>query len=328
MQKRKTEQRSNSTKAATLTLLKSGVRPIQVSRELSILTRTLRDWREASMASGNWNGGARDNNNVVAIPVPRKKEPGTGTGGRKITNSIKKKIKRKLDVSPFLTPRGLQRVIPELRNVALVSIRRAICEELGIPSLAAKKPFLTNAQKECRLDWALRKRNWSARKWARVLWSDETHIELWQGFQCACRVRRPNTISRYDPNFVIRTVKHPPKLMIWGAFRNSKLGHLYVVEHNAKMNAAMYKEVLQKHLKASLNMTDCTTFMQDGAPCNTAGTIKEWLANHAEVPVLYWVGQSCDLNPIENLWHRLKKIIGSMKAASNLPDLAKQISRG
>ena len=58
---------------ASLTFLKSGVRPIQVSREL-------RDWREASMASGNWNGGAGDNNNVVARPTPRKKEPGTRTG--------------------------------------------------------------------------------------------------------------------------------------------------------------------------------------------------------------------------------------------------------
>ena len=78
MPKRKTEQRSNSTKVAALTLLKSGIRPIQVSRELSIPTRTLMDWRKASMASGNWNGGAGDKNNVVA--TPRKKEPGTRTG--------------------------------------------------------------------------------------------------------------------------------------------------------------------------------------------------------------------------------------------------------
>ena len=69
MPKRKTEQRSNSTKVAALTLLKSGVGPIQVSRELSIPTRTLRDWRKASMASGNWNGGAGDNNNVVMFGI-------------------------------------------------------------------------------------------------------------------------------------------------------------------------------------------------------------------------------------------------------------------
>ena len=116
--------------------------------------------------------------------------------------------------------------------------------------------------------------------------------------------------------------------MIRGTFGNSKLGRLYSVKHNPKRNAAMYKRVLQKHLKASMNMTGCTTFMQDGAPCHTAGTIKEWLANHAEVPVPDWVGQSCDLNPIENLVTRLKNIIGNMKAASNLTDLAKKISCG
>ena len=36
---------------------------------------------------------------------------------------------------------------------------------------------------------------------------------------------------------------------------NSKLGRLFFVEHNAKMNTAMYKMVLQKHLKASMKMT-------------------------------------------------------------------------
>ena len=78
MPKQKTEHRSNSTKVAALTLLKSGVKPIQVSRDLSIPTKTLRNWRKASIASGNWNGASGDNNNVAA--TPRKKEPGTRTG--------------------------------------------------------------------------------------------------------------------------------------------------------------------------------------------------------------------------------------------------------
>ena len=39
------------------------------------------------------------------------------------------------------------------------------------------------------------------------------------------------------------------KLMIWTAFGNSKLGSLYFVKPNAKMNAEMYIEVLEKHLK-------------------------------------------------------------------------------
>ena len=46
---------------------------------------------------------------------------------------------------------------------------------------------------------------------------------------------------------------------------NSKLGRLFFVEINAKMNAAMYTMVLQKLLKASMKMTGTEVFMQEGA---------------------------------------------------------------
>ena len=278
------------------------------------------------MASGFWLGA--DGDSGIARPAPRKKEPGTGIGNRKITTAMKRKMKRKLERNPFLAPIGLQQLIPELRNVSRSNIRRVIRQELGLPSrIAAKKPHLTEFQKEHRLDWSLDKLRWPGRRWARVLWSDETHIELWKGFQHkAARVRRSSSISRYHPNFVIRTLKHPPKLMIWAAFGNSKLGRLFFVEQNAKMNAAMYKMVLQKHLKASMRMTGTEIFMQDGAPCHTARSVTAWL-NDQDVPVLDWIGQSCDLNPIENLWRELKQIIVGMEAATNLTDLAKKISR-
>ena len=41
--------------------------------------------------------------------------------------------------------------------------------------------------------------------------------------------------------------------------------------------------------------------MQDGAPCHTAKSIMTWLAD-SKVPVLKWVGNPPDCNPIENLW--------------------------
>ena len=95
--------------------------------------------------------------------------------------------------------------------------------------------------------------------------------------------------------------------MIWAAFGNSKLGRLFFVEQNAKMNAAMYKMVLQKHLKASMKMTGTEVFMQDGAPCHMARSITTWLKDEANFPVLDWIGQSCDLNLIENLWRELNR---------------------
>ena len=68
-----------------------------------------------------------------------------------------------------------------------------------------------------------------------------------------------------------------------------------------------------------MRMTGCTVFMQDGAPCHTSCSSMEWLEEN-NVKVLDWVGQSCDLNPIENCWTRL---IANMPACSNLDKLIK-----
>ena len=115
--------------------------------------------------------------------------------------------------------------------------------------------------------------------------------------------------------------------MIWASFGNGRLGDIYFVEPNAKMNAKMYREVLRRHLKRSMEKTGCTHFMQDGAPCHKARSIMAWLSDH-NVPVLDWVGQSCDMNPIENLWTKLKSKIRRYPAASNLKELDKNIRRG
>ena len=92
------------------------------------------------------------------------------------------------------------------------------------------------------------------------------------------------------------------------------------------MNAEIYIEVLEKHLKKSMKMTGCSIFMQDGAPCHKAKTVMKWLADH-NVFVLDWVGQSCDSNPIENLWTFLKKIIVDLGPAKNLVELQVKIGR-
>ena len=75
--------------------------------------------------------------------------------------------------------------------------------------------------------------------------------------------------------------------MILAAFGIGKLGDLYFVEKNSKMNTLMYKGVLQRHLKRSMKNMGCHIFVQDV---------------EQDVCVLDRVSQSCDLNPIENLW--------------------------
>ena len=50
-------------------------------------------------------------------------------------------------------------------------------------------------------------------------------------------------------------------LMIWASFGKSWLGSLYFVKPNVKMNAEMYFEVIEKHLKKSMRMTSCSIFI-------------------------------------------------------------------
>jgi len=49
-------------------------------------------------------------------------------------------------------------------------------------------------------------------------------------------------------------------------------------------------------------------FQQDGAPCHIARKCMKWLAD-INVEVLAWPGKSPELNPIENLWSRLKHAV-------------------
>ena len=324
--KRDRPQRSNSTKVSALSMLKSGLTQRKVSERLGIPMRTLRDWKAAAIKAGTRAGPGGDGG--LARPAPRKANPGSGGSNRKVNERMKIRMKSLLKINPFLTPYGLQQRIPGLRNVSLRTIQRVILKELNIPSrIAAKKPHLTQAQKERRLGWANRHRRWSRVKWAKVLWSDETHIEQWQGSNQCRRVRRTSFFSRYDPNFILRSVKFPPKLMIWGSFGNGRLGDIYFVQKNEKMNAQMYTNVLQKHLHRSMAKTGCSVFMQDGAPCHKAKSVMKWLDDQ-DVSVLEWVGQSPDANPIENAWTKLKSIIRKYPAASNLDELTKNIKRG
>ena len=72
----------------------------------------------------------------------------------------------------------------------------------------------------------------------KILWSDETKIELF-ALNAKCHVwRKPDTI---------RTLKHAGgSIMLWGCFLASGTGRLVRLEE--KMNGAKYREILDENL--------------------------------------------------------------------------------
>lgn len=98
--------------------------------------------------------------------------------------------------------------------------------------------------------------------------------------------------------------------MVWSVISSKGTGRLYVVQ--GTMRQDQYKEVLKTRLLPQLKEWfpngQPFVFMQDGAPCHTAKSIKAFLLKE-KIPLLPWPGNSPDMNPIENVWALLKKEI-------------------
>ena len=178
-----------------------------------------------------------------------------------------------------------------------------------------KKPFLNAAQRKKRVDWCKAHMNWTAEDWSKVLFSDETRLSIF-GSDGIRYVRR-STHEAYLPACMVPTMKHPLSVMIWACMSAKGVGRMQVV--NGNINARVYiDEVLStKVLQSASDLFGAEEFIfqQDGAPCHTARVCKTWFQDN-NVRLLDWPGNSPDLNPIENLWARLKRLVASRRPSN------------
>ncbi|KAK3556981.1 hypothetical protein QTP70_022323 [Hemibagrus guttatus] len=109
-------------------------------------------------------------------------------------------------------------------------------------------------------------------------------------------------------------------VMVWGCFAASGPGRLAVI--NGTMNSAVYLKILKENVRPSvfdLKLKRTWFLQQDNDPKHTSKSTSEWLKKN-KMKTLEWPSQSPDLNPIEMLWHDLKKVVHARKP-SNMAEL-------
>ena len=122
---------------------------------------------------------------------------------------IKDQIKNK----PEITSNELSIISGEVRQKMIpASTIRNILLKRGIRSYSARKTqFLTKSMREKRLSWCKRHVNFSQDYWNRVLFSDETTIEI-NPCSIINKVRRFSFENPYQKKFIQQKVKFPQKL--------------------------------------------------------------------------------------------------------------------
>lgn len=206
----------------------------------------------------------------------------------------------------------------ELCTASRWTISRRLSEN-GIRSrIAAKKTRLNNTRKSQRLYYCNSMENFN--QWENTVFVDESHF-------CTSklggkRVLRPKG-SRFDERFV-NLIEHSTRVVcsVFGAISCKGFGPL--IKINGHMNSQQYCEILEETLPyLNLHWPHGNDYywIQDNCPVHNSNETMLWQHLNMHGQFIDHPPFSPDLNPIENIWGRIKERLKWVPKASNSDEL-------
>ena len=162
----------------------------------------------------------------------------------KLMDQARRALIREATKRPKITLKELQTSTAEIGvSVHRKTLSRTLHRVGLYGRVARKKPLLKEKNKQTNLVFAKMYVGDSANIWKKVLWSDETKIELF-GHQGKRYIwSNPNT--SHPPEYTIPIVKHGGgSIMLWGCFSSAGTGKLVRIE--GMINGTKYREFLKK----------------------------------------------------------------------------------
>lgn len=213
---------------------------------------------------------------------------------------------------PFIPATAIK---DELNVEASVETVRRCLQNNGLNDRSPRKvPLLTKKHAQKRLKFAKEHLTLTVEEWRNILWSPESKIILYGRTGSRSYVRRSQN-TEYKPTYTNKTIKHEGcSIMIWASFSYYGVGPIYWIKGN--MDKHLYVQILQDVMlpDAAEEMPLIWVFQQDNDPKHTTKLAKEWLKSNDAGKGM--ACQSPDLNPIENLWTDVKKVVAQRHPTS------------